>query len=60
MPVDLDPFAEQPIVLACEVALETVHRLYAALALGFLTRKVGTGLRVDPPACDSDHVEGAV
>lgn len=48
------------MVVACEVALEAAHRLDPALALGFLARKIGTGLRVDPATGDHDDVQRAV
>jgi hypothetical protein len=46
--------------VACEVALEAAHRLDAALALGCLAYKIGTGRGVDPATGDRDDVQRAV
>jgi hypothetical protein len=48
------------VVVACEVALETAHRLDAGLTLGFLALQVGACLGVQAPSGDGDDVQRAV
>jgi hypothetical protein len=42
------------------MALEATHRLYAALAFGFLSLQVSTRRRVAASACDRDDVQRPV